>query len=130
MKLPVNLYIPVGAKLLKERENRLNRAERGRAKILGYNTMGLSGTGSYGRYQAYKFDLEVWSEYKAPYKTSSCWNVYDMGVPKVQEGNEIDVKIDADDPNIVYPMEQSVEFSWTGAMMLMGAMMSGRKEKS
>lgn len=41
-----------------------------------------------------------------------------MGVPKVQEGMEVDVKIDADDPNIVYPLIQSVQYSWNGAMML------------
>jgi hypothetical protein len=40
-----------GAKLLKEREERMSRSSRGRAKILSGSPAGISGTGSGGRYQ-------------------------------------------------------------------------------
>jgi hypothetical protein len=40
-----------------------------------------------------------------------------MGTPKVQEGKEVDVKIDAVDPNIVYPNISGVQYSWTGMMI-------------
>ena len=106
-----------GAKLLKEREEKINRAESGKAKILGYSVQGLRGTGNAGRYQAVKFTLEVWNAYKSPYKTATVWEVYDMGAPLVQEGMEINVKIDADDPMIVYPSVNSVSYSWMGSQL-------------
>lgn len=90
-----------GAKLLKQRDERLSRAQKGRAKIIGCSPVGMSGTGSGGRYQAYKFTIEAGNGFQTPYKTEVVWEVYPMGVPKVQEGMEVDVKIDADDPNIL-----------------------------
>ena len=106
-----------GGKLMKEREEKLKRAEKGRAKILGFGTVGLRETGDGGHYQAYNFTLEVSSEYKSSYKTETVWEVFPMGVPKVQEGMEVDVKIDADDPMIVYPSINGVSFPWLGAQM-------------
>jgi hypothetical protein len=108
-----------GAKLLKVREERMARAERGRAKIIGFGAAGISGTGSGGRYQGYKFTLEVSSEYKAPYRATVIWEVYPMGAPKVQEGMDVEVKIDTEDPEIIYPNVNGVQFSWNGAMMIM-----------
>jgi hypothetical protein len=106
-----------GAKMIKEREEKINRAENGRAKILGFGTVGLRGTGDGGQYQAYKFTLEVSNEFKAPYKTVSVWEVYPMGVPQVQEGKEVNVKIDVEDPMIIYPQVNGVEYSWLGSQM-------------
>lgn len=106
-----------GGKMLKEREDKINRAEPGKAKILSFSTVGLRGSGSWGEYQANRFAIEVSSAYKSPYQTITVWNVYPMGAPKVQEGCELDVKIDIDDPNVVYPLANGVEYSWMGAMM-------------
>jgi hypothetical protein len=106
-----------GAKLLKVRQEKLNRAEKGKAKIIGFSSAGVRGTGSGGYYQGYKFTLEVSSEYKSPYKTEVIWEVYPMGVPQVQEGLEVNVKIDSEDPMIIYPSVNGVEFSWNGMMI-------------
>lgn len=106
-----------GAKLLKEREEKLNRAEKGKAKILGFSTVGLRGTGSGGYYQGYNFTLEISSEFKSAYITEAIWEVYPMGSPKVQEGMEVNVKIDTDDPMIIYPCVTGVEYSWNGTMI-------------
>ena len=106
-----------GEKMQTERKEKINRAEDGKAKILSYDVMGLRGRDSGGRYQAYRFNLEVTSNYKSPYKTESIWNVYEMGVPNVQDGKEVNVKIDADDPNVIYPAEQGVAFSWNGKII-------------
>jgi len=106
-----------GAKLMKERHEKINRAERANAKIISCTTGGVRGTGDHGRYQSYNFSLEVWNEYKSPYKAETVWEVYEMGVPKVQEGMEVNVKIDADDPSVIYPNIQFVEYSWLGAMV-------------
>lgn len=108
-----------GAKMLKEREERFSRASRGRAKILSGSPAGISGTGSGGRYQGYKFKLEVSDGYQSPYQADVIWEVYPMGTPKVQTGMELDVRIDAEDKMIVYPVADGVAFSWNGLMMLM-----------
>lgn len=77
----------------------------------------MSGTGSGGRYQAYKFTLEVSNAYKEAYKAESVWEVYPMGAPKVQDGMELNVKIDAVDPEVIYPETGGVSFSWNWTMM-------------
>jgi hypothetical protein len=112
-----------GAKLLKEREERMSRSSRGRAKILSGSPAGISGTGSGGRYQGYNFKLEVNDGYQSPYKTEVIWEVYPMGTPKVQTGMEIDVRIDSEDKMIVYPTADGVAFSWNGLMTLMAKKM-------
>jgi hypothetical protein len=106
-----------GAKMMKGREEKLARAEKAAAKILGSSPVGLSGTGHGGHYQAYKFTLEVSNQYKSAYKAESVWEVYPMGAPKVQPGMEINVKIDADDNNIIYPLADGISFSWNSLMI-------------
>src|SRR5690349_2525791 len=112
-----------GAKMLKEREERMARSTRGRAKILGSSPVGISGTGHGGRYQAYKFTLEVSDGYQEPYKTETVWEVYPMGAPKVQTGMELNVKIDAEDKTIIFPVAEGTAFSWNGLMMIMAKKM-------
>lgn len=112
-----------GAKMLAEREARLAKAENGKAKIIGSSPVGLSGTGNGGRYQAYEFALEVSNAYKEAYRTNSIWEVYPMGAPKVQEGMEVDVKIDSENDNTIFPVADGVAFSWNGLMMIMAKKM-------
>ena len=112
-----------GAKMLAEREARLAKAEKGKAKIIGFHPVGLSGTGNGGRYQAYEFTLEVSNAYKEAYRAKTIWEVYPMAVPKVQEGMEVNVKIDTEDENIIFPLTEGVQFSWNGLMMIMAKKM-------
>ncbi len=109
-----------GGKLIKEREEKISRAEAGKAKILGYKTVGFMGRGAQGQFHANRFDLEVSNAYKSPYKAVAMWNVYEMAIPTVQIGKEVDVKIDADDPQIIYPNLQGVEYSWSAAIIEAG----------
>jgi hypothetical protein len=106
-------------KRIKERLERINRASKGRAKILSSKPAGLSGTGYGGKYDGYTFMLEVSDGYTTPYNAEVIWEVYPMGVPKVQTGAEINVKIDAEDKMLVYPDADGIAFSWNGLMMLM-----------
>ena len=110
-----------GEKMKAERNRRLANAENGRAKIIDSSPVGLTGTGPFGEYQALEFTLEVSNQYKAAYTAKSIWEVYPMGAPKVQAGMTIDVKIDAEDNNIIYPVAEGIAFSWRGLMMLMAA---------
>lgn len=106
-----------GAKLLKERENRMARAEKAKAIVIGSHTAGIRGTGTGGYYQGYEMTLEVSNEFKAPYRAKCVWEVYSMGAPKVQNGMEVNVKIDAEDDQVIYPMEQGLALSWNYMMM-------------
>lgn len=106
-----------GAKLLAEREARINKAEKGKAKIIGSHAVGISGTGNGGRYQGYEFTLEVYNQYKAVYRAKCTWEVYTIGAPKVQDGMEVNVKIDAEDDQMIYPMDNGLAFSWNWQMM-------------
>lgn len=110
-----------GEKMKAERTRRLAIAENGRAKIISSSPVGLTGTGSWGEYQALEFTMEVSNQYKSPYTAKSIWEVYPMGAPKVQSGKEIEIKIDAEDNSIIYPIAEGIAFSWRGLMMLMAA---------
>ncbi|MGB4774707.1 MAG: hypothetical protein WBP45_06030 [Daejeonella sp.] len=103
--------------MLFKRQEALARAKKGRAKILELTLLPLRGTGIHGYYQAYTFTLEVNNGSDTPYKTQSTWEVYPIGTPNAQQNLEIDVKIDADDPNTIYPLVTGVEYSWNAVMM-------------
>lgn len=106
-----------GAKLIAEREARIAKAEKGKAIVIGSHTAGIRGTGNGGHYQGYEFTLEVSNAYKEPYRAKCVWEVYPMGAPKVQQGMEVNVKIDAEDDQILYPMDDGLAFSWNFQMM-------------
>jgi hypothetical protein len=106
-----------GAKMLAEREARIAKAEKAKAKIIGSHAAGIRGTGSGGQYQGYEFTLEVSNSYKEPYRAKCVWEVYPMGAPKVQQGMEVNVKIDTEDDQIIYPMEQGLALSWNYLVM-------------
>jgi hypothetical protein len=106
-----------GAKLIADREAKINKAEKAKAKIIGAHQVGIRGTGTGGQYQGYEFTLEVSNSYKEPYRAKSVWEVYPMGAPKVQDGMEVHVKIDAEDDQVIYPMDQGLAFSWNFQMM-------------
>ncbi|MEO8514402.1 MAG: hypothetical protein ABI543_12650 [Ignavibacteria bacterium] len=112
-----------GEKMKAERTRRLENAENGKAKVISSSPIGLAGTGAGGEYQALEFTLEVSNQYKAAYTAKSIWEVYPMGAPKVQTGMEINVKIDAEDNNIIYPVADGIAFSWRGLMMTMAKKM-------
>lgn len=106
-----------GAKMLAEREAKIARAEKAKAVVIGSHAAGIRGTGSGGQYQGYEMTLEVSNSYKKPYRAVCVWEVYPMGAPKVQNGMEVNVKIDAEDDQIIYPMDQGLALSWNYLMM-------------
>lgn len=106
-----------GEKILAERAEKLKRAKRAQAKILSYSEGNTRGTGSYGRYQGVYFRLEVTLPDRKVYEAKTYWEVYQMAVPQLQVGNIVNVKIDADDPQIIYPNMTSVEYGWLEAQL-------------
>jgi hypothetical protein len=106
-----------GAKMLAEREAKIARAGKAKAKVIGSHAVGISGTGTGGRYQGYEFTLEISDGYKEPYRAKCVWEVYPMGAPKVQEGMEVNVRIDAEDSEAIYPVADGLAFAWNWLMM-------------
>ena len=106
-----------GAKMLAERDARIAKGEKGKAIIIGSHAAGIRGTGNGGYYQGYEFTLEVSNAFKEPYRAKCVWEVYPMGAPKVQQGMQVNVKIDAEDDQMIFPMDQGLAFSWNFQMM-------------
>jgi len=109
-----------GGKMIKERNEKLVKALPGKARILSYENLPVRGTSSQGEYHEVKFKLQISSDFKSSYPAEVIWNVFAMGVPLVQKDSEVNIKIDADNPFIIYPDVQSVEYSWTGAIIEAG----------
>lgn len=106
-----------GEKILAERAEKLKRARPAQAKILSYSEGSTRGTGNHGRYQGVHFRLQVTPPGGAAYETKTYWEVYQMAVPQLQVGNTVKVKIDADDPQVIYPNMPSVEYAWLEAQL-------------
>lgn len=56
--------------------------------------------------------LEVTPKDRPPYQTTVTWDVEQAAIPKVQEGKQVAVKIDVENPKIVYPRVGWAEFNW------------------
>ena len=56
--------------------------------------------------------LEVTPKDRPPYQTTVTWDVEQAAIPKVQEGKQVPVKIDVENPNIVYPRVGWAEYYW------------------
>lgn len=49
------------------------------------------------------FTFEINDGFRHPYTATAGWFVDTLHLDKIREGNEIDVKVDADDPQKIYP---------------------------
>lgn len=103
-----------GQKMLDKQAERQKNAEPGEAKILESKKYLLSGRTGGSQYQSFIFKLEVSSRFKSPYITECVWEVQPMSVPSLQDGMKVNVKIDRDNENIIYPSIPNVEYSWHG----------------
>lgn len=56
--------------------------------------------------------LEIHRPEQSPYQATTAWEVGPAHIPKIQEGQSVAVKIDQDDPNIIYPRVSWAEYSW------------------
>jgi hypothetical protein len=56
--------------------------------------------------------LEISPKDRPRYQTTVTWDVENAALPKVQEGCRVGVKIDPENPNIIYPRVGWAEFNW------------------
>jgi len=107
----VRMGIRGSAKTIKLRAEKLGKAAKAKAMILSYREH-RGGRTIRGRFTEAIVRLRVQPEQGENYETEAHWCVYRMAVPFLRPGQEVDVKIDADDPSVVYPDLHSVEYYW------------------
>ena len=56
--------------------------------------------------------LEVTPKDRPRYQTTVTWDVETASIPKVQEGKQVPVKMDVENPKIVYPRVGWAEYNW------------------
>lgn len=113
----ITVAIRGGTKMMNERAAKLNQSVSAEARILSYEEK-QGGRDNKGRYASIIFEVEVTPADKKPaYIASACWKVYPMGVPSVQVGKYVAVRVDAKDPQIIYPDLPSVEYDWMQAQI-------------
>ena len=57
--------------------------------------------------------LEVRPPQGEPYQVRTVWEVDPASIPKVQEGQQVAVRIDQEDDNIIFPRVPWAQYSWT-----------------
>ncbi len=87
------------SKWAQENKRRQAQAKPAKAKIISAS-QGIQG----GEIKKMIFlTFEINDGFTAPYTAAAGWFVDTLHLSKIQEGNVIDVKIDIDDPNKIYP---------------------------
>ena len=103
-----------GGRIEKEWARRKAAARPGRARILEASGSPVTGGDSYD--PEVRFVFQVTPTTGATYTVKTSWNVAPIGIPRVQPGLDIDVLIDAVDPNVLFPTEPWAEFDSTAAL--------------
>lgn len=62
--------------------------------------------------------LEVAPPSGAPYQVTVPWEVQPTAISQIQAGKKVSVKIDRENPKIIYPRVNWAEFSWLSAHLL------------
>lgn len=104
-----------GEKMMAERAGRTENGVAAEATILVYEEGFFGGRDTKGRFAGIRFELEVNRPGQPPYPATTFWKVYPMAVSQLQVGQTVAVKVDAADPQIVYPNVPSVEYNWSAA---------------
>ena len=104
-----------GIKMMNERAQKISKAFPAEARIISYEDR-PGGRDNKGRYSSVIFEIEVTpAAHKPSYRATVCWKVYPMGAPSVQVDKYVAVRVDASNPQIIYPDLPSVEYDWMRA---------------
>ena len=111
----ITVAIRGGTKMMNERSTKIAKSFPAEARIISYEDR-PGGRDNKGRYASVVFEIEVTPPDKKPsYRATVRWKVYPMGAPSVQADKYVAVRVDAADPQIVYPDLPSVEYDWMRA---------------
>lgn len=98
-------------------ETRLQRAYPYRGMIVGFEEVG-DGRDARGAFRAIDFAFEILPPGESAYQTRTAWKVYGRRNPALQLGRTVAIKVDADDPLILYPDLPGVEYHWARAQAI------------
>jgi hypothetical protein len=104
-----------GEKMLAEQAGRTQTGVAAEATILAYEEGFFGGRDNKGRFAGIRFEMEVNLPGQPSYPATAFWKVYPMAVPQLQVGKTVAVKVDAADPQVIYPNVPSVEYNWSAA---------------
>jgi hypothetical protein len=87
--------------------------------IVGFEERG-NGRDGRGAYRTVDFAFEILPPGEAPYQTRTTWKVYARSpdAQALQLGHTVAIKVDLDDPLIIYPDLPGVEYDWGRAQAL------------
>jgi len=105
-----------GEKIMAERAAKLQNTQPAHATILSYEEKG-GGRDNKGRFSSIVFRLQVKPAAGADYEVTTFWKVYPMAAPNLQVGKTVAVKVDASNPQMVFPDLPSVEYDWMQAQI-------------
>ena len=105
-----------GEKIMAERTAKLQNTKPAQATILSYEEKG-GGRDNKGRFSSIVPRLQVKSAAGADYEVTTFWKVYPMATPNLQVGKTVAVKVDASNPQMVFPDLPSVEYDWMQAQI-------------
>lgn len=95
-------------------ESRPQNAYPYEGMIVGFEEIG-NGRDSRGNFRAMDFAFEIQPPGEAPYQTRTSWKVYARSAQALQLGRTVAIKVDLDDPLIIYPNMPGVEYHWARA---------------
>jgi hypothetical protein len=86
--------------------------------IIGFEETG-SGRDNRGTFRTLDFAFEIQPPGEAPYQTRTSWKVYARSAQALQLGRTVAIKVDHDDPLIIYPDMPGVEYHWARAQAML-----------
>jgi hypothetical protein len=98
-------------------ESRTQRAYPYEGMIIGFEEIG-NGRDGRGAFRSVDFAFEIQPPGEAPYQTRTSWKVYARSAHALHLGSTVAIKVDLDDPLIVYPAMPDVEYHWARAQAI------------
>ena len=100
-----------GGRVSASDEARVQRAYPYEGMIVGFEDHG-EGRDGRGEYRMRDFAFEIQPPGESPYQARAAWKVYARSVPALQLGRTVPIKVDLDDPLVIYPDMPGVEYDW------------------
>ncbi|MDF2692921.1 MAG: hypothetical protein K0S65_1304 [Labilithrix sp.] len=102
-----------GAEMEREWKARVSRARRSVATVL--STRRGSSAIRHGGHHAPEIILQLRVE---GHVVTTRWHVFELGLARIVDGARVSVRVDADDPGVVYPADDWAELSFSQRLAL------------
>ena len=100
-----------GGQVVTGDEVRVQQAFPYEGMIVGFEEIGAGRDGR-GPFRALDFAFEIQPPGEAPYQARTSWKVYRRSDAALQLGRTVPIRVDLDDPLVIYPNMPGVEYHW------------------